>query len=110
MFLYHAMALPHTPFVATPEEPEVKSNLDRHKAMVRSIDKQVGRLVAAIDELGLLIETERLVGSVTARRSCCLMGGLGHDALLFERDVGTLSASLQRPKPPPHVPRKIHLG
>lgn len=53
MFLYHSMALPHTPFVATPDEPDAKSNLEKHKAMVRYLDKQVGRLVSAIDELGL---------------------------------------------------------
>lgn len=53
MFLYHAMALPHTPFVATPDEPEAETDLEKHKAMVRYIDKQVGRLVAAIDDLGL---------------------------------------------------------
>jgi arylsulfatase A-like enzyme len=53
MFLYHAMALPHSPFVTTPDEPDAKSNLDKHKAMVRYMDKQVGRLVAAIDDLGL---------------------------------------------------------
>jgi arylsulfatase A-like enzyme len=53
MFLYHAMALPHSPLVATPDEPNAKSNLDKHKAMVRYVDKQVGRLVSAIDELGL---------------------------------------------------------
>ena len=53
MFLYHAMALPHSPLVATPDEPNAKSDLDKHKAMVRYIDKQVGRLVSTIDELGL---------------------------------------------------------
>jgi arylsulfatase A-like enzyme len=53
MFLYHAMALPHSPLVATPDEPAAKSDLDKHMAMVRYLDKQVGRLVSAIDELGL---------------------------------------------------------
>ncbi len=53
MFLYHAMALPHTPFTTTPDEPGAKTNLEKHKAMVRYMDKQVGRLVAALDEQGL---------------------------------------------------------
>jgi arylsulfatase A-like enzyme len=53
MFLYHAMALPHTPLVATPDEPGATSNLEKHKAMVRYMDKQVGRLVTALDDLGL---------------------------------------------------------
>jgi arylsulfatase A-like enzyme len=53
MFLYHAMALPHGPFTATPDEPEVTTDLEKHKAMVRYLDKQVGRLVSALDETGL---------------------------------------------------------
>jgi arylsulfatase A-like enzyme len=53
MFLYYAMALPHSPLVTTPDEPNAKSDLDKHKAMVRYIDKLVGRLVSTIDELGL---------------------------------------------------------
>lgn len=53
MFLYHALTLPHGPLVPTPDEPNVESSLDRHKAMVRYMDKLIGRLVAALDELGL---------------------------------------------------------
>jgi len=53
LFLYHAMCLPHTPLVATPDQPEAATNLDKHKAMVLYIDKQVGRLVSALDEFGL---------------------------------------------------------
>jgi arylsulfatase A-like enzyme len=53
MFLYHAMVLPHTPLVATPDEPDAETDPQKHKAMVRYLDKQVGRLVAAIDDLGL---------------------------------------------------------
>lgn len=76
MFLYHAMALPHSPLVATPDEPDAKSNLDKHKAMVRYIDKQVGRLVSAIDELGLRQRTIIIfatdngsTGSITGSRN-----------------------------------------
>ncbi len=53
MCLYYAAALPHVPFVATPDEPEAKGRLDQHKAMVRYLDKCVGRLVKALDELDL---------------------------------------------------------
>jgi arylsulfatase A-like enzyme len=53
MFLHHAMALPHTPFVATPDEPGANTDLEKHKAMVSYMDKQVGRLVSALTELGL---------------------------------------------------------
>ncbi|MEX0867975.1 MAG: sulfatase-like hydrolase/transferase [Pirellulales bacterium] len=53
MLLYFPLALTHTPFVNTPDEPDAQSNLDRHKAMVRYTDKLVGRLVAALDETGL---------------------------------------------------------
>lgn len=51
MCLYFPMALPHTPFVSTPDEPEASSKLEKHKAMVRYLDKCVGRLVATLDEL-----------------------------------------------------------
>ncbi|MFU8893453.1 MAG: sulfatase-like hydrolase/transferase [Luteolibacter sp.] len=53
MFLYHAMALPHAPLIATPDEPDITTPEEKHKAMVRYLDKQVGRLVTALDELGL---------------------------------------------------------
>ncbi len=57
MCLYFPMALTHTPLVATPDEPEAKTRLERQKAMVRYTDKLVGQLVAGIDELGLLNNT-----------------------------------------------------
>lgn len=76
MFLYHAMALPHSPLVATPDEPGAESALDKHKAMVRYLDKQVGRLVSAIDELGLRQRTLIIfatdngsTGSITGSRN-----------------------------------------
>jgi len=53
MLLYFPMVLTHTPFTTTPDEPEAKGNLARHKAMVRYTDKLVGRLVYALDELDL---------------------------------------------------------
>jgi arylsulfatase A-like enzyme len=51
MCLYHPLPLAHPPLVATPDEPNVKERLDKHKAMVRYIDKLVGRLVKTLDEL-----------------------------------------------------------
>ena len=53
MCLYYPMALTHVPHVSTPDEPNVKDRLDRHKAMVRYMDKTVGRLMSALDELDL---------------------------------------------------------
>ncbi len=53
MCLYYPMALAHPPQVPTPDEPEVTIHLDKHKAMVRYIDKLVGRLVDTLDELGI---------------------------------------------------------
>lgn len=53
MCLYYPMALTHTPFVSTPDEPNVTDRLDRHKAMVRYMDKTVGRLISALVELDL---------------------------------------------------------
>ena len=51
MCLYHPLPLVHPPLVATPDEPNAESRLDKHKAMVRYIDKLVGRLVDTLDEL-----------------------------------------------------------
>ncbi len=53
MCLYYPMVLPHAPFVPTPDEPDAKGPLDRHKAMVRYMDKLVGRLVDTLDVLGI---------------------------------------------------------
>jgi len=51
MMLYFPMALTHGPLTNTPAEMEVKTSLDKHKAMVRYTDLLVGRLVKAIDNL-----------------------------------------------------------
>ena len=53
MMLYFPMALTHGPLVTTPAEPNVQQKLDKHKAMVRYTDAVVGRLVDALDELGI---------------------------------------------------------
>lgn len=51
MMLYFPMCLTHTPLVATPAEPDAKGKIARHKAMVRYMDRAVGRLVEALDAL-----------------------------------------------------------
>ncbi|MEO0510905.1 MAG: sulfatase-like hydrolase/transferase [Verrucomicrobiota bacterium] len=53
MFLYYAMCLPHTPLVATPNEPNAEGKLGQHLAMVRYADKMVGKLVDAAEKFGL---------------------------------------------------------
>lgn len=56
-FAYYPMVLTHTPLVPTPDEPDADTNLEKHKAMVRYMDKCVGRLIAALDSLGLREDT-----------------------------------------------------
>lgn len=53
MCLYFPMALTHAPLVATPDEPDAQTALGKHKAMMRYTDKLVGRLVKALDDLGI---------------------------------------------------------
>ncbi len=53
MFLYFPMCLTHGPLVSTPDEPNVTQTYAKHKAMVRYTDKLLGRLVDAIDDLGI---------------------------------------------------------
>lgn len=56
-FIYYPMALTHTPFTTTPHEPDVETNLEKHKAMVRYTDHLLGRLVGALEEMGIRDET-----------------------------------------------------
>ncbi|MCP4638782.1 MAG: sulfatase-like hydrolase/transferase, partial [bacterium] len=51
--LYFPMALTHGPFTTTPHDRDATGKLDQHKAMVRYTDYTVGRLVDALEELGL---------------------------------------------------------
>ena len=53
MFLYYPMCLTHTPFTSTPAEPDVKGKYACHKAMVSYMDLCVGKMVKALDDLGL---------------------------------------------------------
>ena len=57
MLMYYAMCLPHSPFVTTPSEPNVTEKMDKHKAMVRYTDELTGRLVQALDDLGIREDT-----------------------------------------------------
>lgn len=53
MLMYFPMALTHGPLVATPDEPQATTKLEKHHAMVRYTDKLVGRLVDKLDQLGI---------------------------------------------------------
>lgn len=57
MLIYYPMVLTHTPFVHTPLEPGASTSMEKHKAMVRYTDHLVGRLVKALDDLGIREET-----------------------------------------------------
>jgi arylsulfatase A-like enzyme len=53
-FAYFPLALPHPPYVTTPNAPEVgDDNEARYRAMVEYGDFTIGRLVQKLDELGL---------------------------------------------------------
>ncbi len=53
MMLYYPMCLPHGPMTTTPLAPDVADRVGRHKAMVRYIDHITGKLVAALEALGI---------------------------------------------------------
>lgn len=57
-FLYLAHWAPHTPLQATREDYEALSHIENHRervyaAMIRSLDRSVGRVLEAIDQNGL---------------------------------------------------------
>ncbi|MCH8527835.1 MAG: sulfatase-like hydrolase/transferase [Kiritimatiellae bacterium] len=52
-FIYYPMVLTHTPFTTTPLEPGAETKLDKHKAMVRYTDMLLGRMVDALEEMGI---------------------------------------------------------
>ena len=51
MLLYFPMVLTHGPQVHTPQKPNAKTRLEKHKAMVTYTDLLVGRLVDTLDQL-----------------------------------------------------------
>ena len=54
MFIYYPMVLTHGPFIKTPDNKnEEGDNQENYKAMVRYTDKLTGRLVAALEEIGI---------------------------------------------------------
>jgi len=53
MMLYYPMVLTHGPLVHTPLNPKARTGKEKHRAMVRSTDELVGRLVAALERLKL---------------------------------------------------------
>ena len=62
-FVYYAMILTHNPFKPIPDSPEWKSG-DRHQThakffggMVEYMDRLVGRIVSALNQLGILENT-----------------------------------------------------
>lgn len=57
MLLYFPMCLTHGPLTTTPAEPGVTGNRARHQAMVRYMDRAVGHLVKALEDLGLRDQT-----------------------------------------------------
>ena len=53
MLCYFPMCLTHTPFTTTPLDPDVTEKIDCQKAMVRYADHCLGRLLDALDDLGI---------------------------------------------------------
>ena len=53
MMLYYPMCLPHGPLTTTPLSPNVTDKRDMFKAMVTYCDRILGKLVKALDDLGL---------------------------------------------------------
>ena len=53
MMIYYPMVLTHLPLTTTPDEPNVEGMEEAFPAMVRYTDKIVGKLVGAIDDLGI---------------------------------------------------------
>ncbi len=53
MLMYYPMCLPHGPLTTTPLEPDVEEKRSKFSAMVRYCDHILGKLVKALDDLGL---------------------------------------------------------
>lgn len=51
--VYYPMVLTHSPFVATPKEPNVKTKYEKHRAMVRYTDYIIGKITQSLEDLGV---------------------------------------------------------
>jgi arylsulfatase A-like enzyme len=73
-FAYYAMALPHTPFTTTPDDRAASTDMDKHRAMVRYVDKLVGRFLTAAGQTKagrptvIVLTTDNGTVSITGRR------------------------------------------
>ena len=70
MLLYFPMALTHGPLTTTPDEPDVGEGQARFPAMVRYMDKLVGRLVAELETLGIGATGRTSSSPPTTARAC----------------------------------------
>ncbi|WP_405605822.1 sulfatase-like hydrolase/transferase [Polaribacter sp. Asnod1-A03] len=55
--IYYPMVLTHSPFVHTPNEPNVKTKYQKHKAMVRYTDFIIGKIFDNLEKTGLADNT-----------------------------------------------------
>lgn len=79
-FIYYPMVLTHTPFTTTPLEPEAEGKEAKHKAMVRYSDHILGRITAALDEMGAAEDT--LVVFTADNGTCgAMQGHIGERAI-----------------------------
>ena len=90
MCIYYPMALVHRPWVTTPDEPKVKSRLDKHKAMVRYVDKMVGKLMTSLDELGIRDNTIVIFSTDNGTTS----GRIGFSAMRNGREIAGAKGEL----------------
>ena len=56
-FAWYPMALPHDPFDPTPGAPEGQDRATRFAAMIGYVDRQVGRILDGLEDLGLADDT-----------------------------------------------------
>lgn len=57
MMMYYPMVDPHPPLVKTPNSPDTENKKEKFKGMVEYVDYSLGRLVKAVQDLGLREKT-----------------------------------------------------
>ena len=83
MLLYYPMVLTHGPHTHTPLEPDVASGKETFQAEVRYTDMLLGRIVGALDDLGIrdntivIWTTDNGGGPTTTRNGRSVTGGKG---------------------------------